>query len=683
MPLQRMRADDLLAAVFPAQAACADNVVGPIEPPDHPLVRETILNCLHEAMDLDGLRAVLAGIRRGEIATRAVDTAAPSPMSHEILNSNPYTYLDDAPLEERRARAVTLRQTDPDLASGLGALDQAAIDEVRAQAWPDVRDADELHDALSSLGLLPRGEVERAGWGAFAAELVAAGRAAWARAGAVDALVAAERAALLRAALPDVELAPPPPSLPSRGAVPTREDALRAIVGGWLGAVGPTTARALAARLGFPASGVGVGLAALERDGTALRGRFTPGTTDEEWCERRLLARIHRLTLGRLRREIEPVPAAQLMRFLFRWQHVHPGTQLHGREGLLRVVEQLEGLELPVRAWEAHVLPARIARYDPDDLEHLCLAGDVAWGRLRADAPDDVDPLATVRRAKTPNRAAPLGFVLREDLPWLLAPAPAGAGAGLPGAARAVLAHLERRGASFLADIARATGLLPAAAEEALWTLVAHGLVTGDGVAGLRALLRPDGERRARRLRAVRGGRARSLPAGRWALLRAVVDEPPAGGGERRADAAPAEPDPLRAARLVLRRYGVVVREVLARETRLPPWRVLLRALRTLEDRGEVRGGRFVAGLVGEQFALPEAVEALRALRRRSDGPETVVLAAADPLNLTGTLLPGPRLSALAHEVVAFRDGVPIDTGELGAVLSRLGQAGERSLIDA
>ncbi|HZP42421.1 MAG TPA: DEAD/DEAH box helicase [Candidatus Binatia bacterium] len=670
MPLQRMRADDLLAAVFPAQAACAENVVGPIEPPDHPLVGETIRNCLREAMDVDGLREVLAAIARGEIATRAVDTAAPSPMSHEILNSNPYTYLDDAPLEERRARAVSLRQTDPDLAAGLGALDPAAIAEVRAQAWPDVRDADELHDALTSLGLVPRAEVERAGWDVFAAALVAGGRAAWGRAGAADALVPTERAALVRAALPGLSLEPAPPALPLRGAPPTREEALEAVVGGWLAVVGPTTAAALGARLGLPPAPVAVGLAGLERSGRALRGRFTPGATEEEWCERRLLARIHRLTLGRLRREIEPVSVADLMRFLFRWQHVHPGTQLHGRDGLLHVVAQLEGLELPARAWEAQVLPARVARYDPDDLEHLCLAGEIAWARLRADAPDDPPGAApAVGRARTPTRAAPLGFVLREDLGWLLAPPPPGT-ADLSSAARAVLAHLERRGASFLADVARATGLLPAAAEEALWTLVARGLVTGDGVAGLRALLRPEGERRARRLRAVRGGRARLLPAGRWSLLR----EPDARErGARAVDHADGDAV-LRFARLVLRRYGVVMRELLARETRLPPWRLLLRALRTLEDRGEVRGGRFVAGLVGEQFALPEAVEALRAVRRRREEPETVVVAAADPLNLTGILLPGPRLSPLAHEVVAFRDGAPVATGELGAVLSRLGR---------
>jgi ATP-dependent Lhr-like helicase len=662
MPLQRMRADDLLAAVFPAQAACADNQTGPIAVPDHPLVRQTVDDCLHEAMDTDGLRDVLARIARGEIRTLAIETAAPSPMSHEILNSNPYTYLDDAPLEERRARAVALRRTDPDLAGGLGALDPAAIAEVRDQAWPDVRDADELHDALLSLGIVPEPELEQAGWRASADELVDAGRATWLRAERARVAVAAERLALARAALPESEAHPPIAAPPARGPAPEREEAFAAIVGGWLEALGPSSADAVVARVGLSESAVAIGLAALEREGRVLRGRFTPGADAEEWCERRLLSRIHRLTLGRLRREIEPVSAADLMRFLFRWQHVQPGTQLHGRDGVLEVVGQLQGLELPARAWEAQILPARVAGYDPADLESLCLSGAVVWGRLRTELPAD-EP--TVRRAGAPGRAVPLAFVLREDLGWLLGGTHGVRPDDLPAAARAVLAHLERRGASFLPDVARATGLLPAAAEEALWTLVARGLVTGDGTAGLRALLAAHGDRRPRRLRAVRGGRGRLVPAGRWALLRA--HEPPEGS------------EPMRHARQLLRRWGVVMRELIARESCMPPWRVLLGALRTLEARGEVRGGRFVAGMVGEQFALPEAVEALRAVRRRHDGVETVVVAAADPLNLVGIVVPGARLAPATREVIAFRDGVPVDTGDLGTVLSRM----RRSAVDA
>ncbi len=666
MPLQRMRAEDLLAAVFPEQLGCQDNrTTGPVEIPDHPLVNETMENCLHEAMDVDGLTGVLAGIRHGEIRTVSIETVAPSPLSHELLNSNPYTYLDDAPLEERRARAVSLRQAVPELAGTLGALDPEAIAEVERQAWPVARDADELHDVLLSMGVVPRAELERAMWTSLGEALVRAQRATWTVDLAAPALVAAERVGLVRLAFPAARFEPAVQEpLFLRRVERTEEEALRTIVGGWLEALGPVTAPELAARIGVPETRVAIGLAQLEQQGAAMRGRYRPGATSEEWCDRALLARIHRLTVGRLRREIEPVTAADFMRFLFRWQHVQPGTHLHGRQGLLEVVSQLQGVELPARAWEAHVFPARVARYDANDLEQICLAGAVAWGRLRADAPPDDDDAAGPRRARTPNRAAPLAFVLREDLPWLLAAHVAPPELG--GDAELVLEHLRTRGASFVSDIARATRLLPAAVEEALWTLVASGLVTGDGIAGLRALIeKPDESRRTRRLRMLRGGRGRLVPAGRWALLRDAVEE--------------GSPDVERFARQWLRRYGVVMRELLARESRMPPWRELVRVLRTLEARGEVRGGRFVAGMVGEQFALPEAVEALRAVRRRASEGETIVVAAGDPLNLSGILVPGPRIPPASRDVIAFRDGAVVETGELGAVRSRLGQRTARA----
>ncbi len=648
MPLQRMRAEDLLAAVFPAQLGCADNLgPGPIPIPDHPLVQETIDDCLREAMDVDGLDAVLAAIADGSIRTVAIDTVAPSPLSHEILHSNPYSYLDDAPLEERRARAVQLRQAVPELAGGLGALDPAAIAEVARQAWPVVRDADELHDALLSLGVLPRAVLEASGWAAWADELVAARRATWS--GAL--LVAAERVATVRRAVPEARCDPPvQESLFGRRGPESEEDALRDVVGGWLECLGPTTVAELAERTGVPSSRVAIGLAQLERAGSALRGRYRPGAGDQEWCDRALLARIHRLTLGRLRKAIEPVSAADLMRFFFRWQHVQPGTRLHGRHGLLAVLGQLEGLELPARAWESQILPTRVSGYQPDDLEHLCLGGVVAWGRLRAAAPPD-DP-----KLRPPGRAAPLSFVLRDDLPWLLAPA--GERPALPREAELVHDVLARRGASFAADIARETQLAPAAVDGALWTLVAHGVVTGDGIAGLRLLIDPPEDAPGARLRML-GSRRRLVPAGRWALLRAT---PPA--------EAPADAE--RFARLLLRRWGVVLRELLARESCMPPWRELLHALRRLEARGEVRGGRFVAGMLGEQFALPEAVEALRAVRRRPTAAETVIVAAADPLNLVGIVVPGARVPPAAHEVIAYRDGEAVEVGDEVAVRGRL-----------
>ncbi len=689
-------------------------------------------NCFNEVMDVEGLRVLIRGLERGEFRTVAVDTPVPSPMSHEILNANPYAFLDDAPLEERRARAVSLRRVDVDLAKGVGALDQAAIEEVRAQAWPDVRDADELHDALLSLILIPSKELGE--WRQWLPELTAAGRVCrvtWSREpkhesleptppryaersggaesrrgqirnpkfeirngeesleprpvgegphsngaraeGREEGYVAAERVEVARAALPAARIEPDIRAVPARepeGSL-TGEDGIRRIVQGWMEVVGPITVPALAGRLGLPPRAVEVAMLALEAGGVVLRGRFTPGTGADvlEWCDRRLLARIHRMTIGRLRREIEPVPAADLLRFLFRWQNVHPGSQLHGREGIVQVIGKLQGLELPAPAWEREVLPARVARYSPADLEQLCLSGVVAWGRLglREDAPEE-DGMRQRRLA--PTRSASLGLVLREDLPHFLEPGTVGPEemAGLSSPARAVLRHLQARGASFLVEIAKATGTLESLTEEALWELVARGLVTGDGIAGLRMLLAKGETKREphRRFRAIRGGlaRARHVPVGRWSLLR----EP---GDATRDKLAGAEPNEA-IARQLLRRYGVIFRDLLARETRAPSWRNLLGIYWRLEARGEIRGGRFVQGFTGEQFALPEAVEALRAVRRKREGQEVIVIAAADPLNLAGILTPGGRVSPLSNQAILYVDGVPIEIGEPHALRTRL-----------
>jgi ATP-dependent Lhr-like helicase len=670
-PIQRMRAEDLLAAVFPAQVACGDNHPGgPIELPDHPLVKETIANCLHEAMDADGLRAVIEAIEQGRVRTLAIDTAAPSPMSHEILNANPYAFLDDAPLEERRARAVSLRRVDPDLAGGIGALDQAAIDEVRRQAWPDVHDAEELHDLLLSVVLMPRPCRNADDWTELADQLVRDRRATIARWTDRQALVAAERVQLVRSALPEVEF---DPSSPAFGRGPLEPgDAVRRTVQGWMECLGPTTSRVLAAFLGIAEGRIEAALLQLESEGIVLRGQYTPAHGAVEWCDRRLLARIHRLTIGRLRREIEPVSPANFIRFLLRWQHVYPGTQLHGHDGLAEVIAQLQGMELPAPAWERDVLPARISLYNPADLEQLCLAGEIVWGRLRITsvAEEGTGAVGAARgRRAAPTRAAPLAFALREALPHLLEPAPHHSDllCDLSPAGRETLAFLRQHGAAFLSDIARGTGRLPVETENGLWELVARGFVTGDGIAGLRTLLLPEVKRRPprRRLHGIRGGAGRRLmPIGRWALLRAPEAESTAGGSSG------SKGDEV-LARQLLRRYGVVVRELLAREVRVPAWRVLLNIYRRLEARGEIRGGRFVAGLVGEQFALPEAVEALRAVRRTGDD-EVVVVSASDPLNLVGILTPGARLSPFSNQVIAYRNGVPAGMGERGAVISAL-----------
>ncbi len=639
-PIQRMRADDLMAAVFPNAAACQENVEFPIQLPDHPLVKETIRDCLAEPMDLEGARRLLDRIGRGEIQLVARDVAEPSPLSQAILNANPYAFLDDAPLEERRTRAVLMRRSLPEQAGDLGALDEAAIVEVVRDAWPPMRDADELHDALLSLGMLPEreGAQHQLEWGV----LVAAGRAARMVRGDHAAWVAAERMGLAQAAFPEAVFAPPLlPTVRTEFEESTGSARLQ-LVRARMEIAGPVTAFELAEQLDLESTEMEIALPQIEAEGTVLRGHFHPGRREVEWCDRRLLARIHRLTLGRLRREIEPVSAAELMRFLTGWQHVAAGAQLHGAGGLAPVLHQLQGLEIAAGAWERDILPARVAGYQPGWLDELCYRGELVWGRLRGVSSD--------ARSRPPTRSAPIALVRREDLGWLLSPMAARRGvARLGHAAHDVLATLEARGALFFPELVRASRRLAAEVEEALGELVSAGLVTGDGFASLRSLL-ADAERTRRD-----GG----VPSGRWALLE---------GGDPLGVEAATEAR----ARQLLRRYGVLFRDLLLREA--GEWRELLRVFRRLEARGEIRGGRFVAGFVGEQFALPEAVEALRACRRREGAPppgEERVIAATDPLNLAGIITPGSRVPAHSGNAILLRDGVPIASRESGRIVER------------
>jgi ATP-dependent helicase Lhr and Lhr-like helicase len=613
-PIQRMRSDDLLAAVFPDQAACAENLTGEIRIPDHPLVNETISNCLHEAMDIEGLKQVLDGFSSGDIRVVAIETPEASPFSHEILNANPYAYLDDAPLEERRARAVQMRRTLPDLADGMGALDASAIELVAAESWPVVRDADELHDALLTLITLP----PVAAWQPWFDELAASRRVITIPAARGLLWAAAERSAMARAAY--------------SGDGDEQQAAVTEILRGWLESTGPKTARALAERLALRRELVDTGLAHLEGEGQILRGRFSPdcASDDVEWSNRRVLARIHRLTIGRLRREIEPVSTADFIRFLFRWQHLAPGSQLHGLDGALHVVRQLQGYEISAAAWESQILPRRIARYSPDLLDQLCLSGEVTWGRLSPHPAFDRDDPGRVR----PTRVAPIAIFLREDGGWLVPADGDDIQESLSHAGREVLDALRQRGASFFADLTRATGRLSSEVEDALWELVAAGRVTADGFENLRSLVDPKRRRGEGRGRTARPRHA----AGRWALLRTGAEQPRTSNESF--------------VNQLLLRWGVVFRDLLARETLALAWRDLLVVLRRLEARGEIRGGRFVAGLVGEQFARPEAIDLLRAIRRSQDRPERVAVSAADPLNLVGIILPGPRVSALSGDTV-------------------------------
>jgi ATP-dependent Lhr-like helicase len=631
-PIQRMRADDLMAAVFPDQAACPENLAGEVRIPDHPLVRETIDNCLNEAMDLDGLRRLLRDIQDGEIETLAVDTAEPSPFCHEILNANPYAFLDDAPLEERRTRAVQMRGSlRADYADGAGALDADAIARVAEEAWPPMRDADELHEALCGLMVLP---VSSDLAGRFA-QLQGAGRAATLRVlgGAGGSAcqpilsqpgrafwIAAERVELIRRAYPGASIDPDLQPPDGMRAVPESAEACAAeILRGWFECSGPRTADELAELLALSRDTVDQALAQLEAEGQILRGRFTPGAAETQWCHRRLVARIHRLTIGRLRREIEPVTTAEFQAFLERWQHLAPGTQLHGVDGTLAIVRQLQGAEFASADWETEVLPRRVAGYEPEYLDQLCFSGEVSWGRL-SPHPAFERPAEENGRRVRPTRVAPLGIFLREDAAWLIPDTPDNSrqpsAASLSHPAREVLAALESRGASFFTDLTRATGRLASEVEDALWELVAGGLATADGFENLRALIDPKRRRGEGRSRTAR---PRHAP-GRWSLLGL-------GGGPR---AAAAERNQA-FARQLLDRWGVLFRDAAYREPLAPAWRDLLGVLRRMEAGGEIRGGRFVESFIGEQFARPEALDLLRAMRRERRAAEdrTAVLSSA------------------------------------------------------
>ncbi len=659
--IQRMRSDDLLAAVFPEAAACQENISGDIAIPDHPLARETMKDALTEAMDVEGLKTVLADIASGKIRCVAVDTPVPSQFSHEILNANPYAYLDDAPLEERRARAVEMRRMLPEaVLSEIGRLDPAAIAEVREEAWPDVRDADELHDVLQELIAIPESDSDGSAgiisrpvsaWSDYFSELVAAGRAARARFEGRAYWVAAERAATFTALFPAAQFDSTLAQIEAEN--PSREDAIFACITGWMAHLGPVTAEGVASFLGIMQSDVEKCFLRQEAAGTILRGQFTDSSQGStEWCDRRLLARIHRLTLGSLRKQIQPVSAAQFMRWLLRWQHLTPETKLLGERGTLEALQQLQGFEAPANAWEQQILARRIANYDPKVLDQLCLTGAVGWGRVSPHPATLAENGGGIRRV-VPTSTAPLTFFIREDSEWMISQHATNGSdetAGLSPAARDVLGHLRQRGASFFADIVRGTGKIKAEAETALWALVTAGMITADGFDNIRALIDPK-----RRAGHGKGHNARPRhSAGRWSLLYA---------GE------PAERSRVVESTcwMLLRRYGVVFREMVSRETIVPRWRELLIAFRRLEDQGQIRGGRFVGGFLGEQFALPVAVESLRATSKLSSVGEAVTIAAADPLNLVGVLVPGERVASSSGKIVTFVDGIALDPEDSGA----------------
>ncbi len=650
-PLARMEAEDLLGAIFPDAVACAENLAGAREIPDHPLVCQTIADCLTEAMDAAGLESLLRGLETGAVTVFARDLREPSPLALAALAVPPYSFLDGAPLEERRTQAARGgRFFSAESAAGLGSLDREAIARVRAEAWPEARDADELCDALATIGFLTEAEASAPLWKEWLCELARQRRAARLEAPCGPLWIAAERLPEWRSLFAEAALEPPlaPLSEDSERAL-SREEGLDEILRARLGALGPVSAAALASSLGLAIAEIDCALARLESEGFCLRGRWTPEGPCEEWCERRLLARIHSSTLGRLRAEIEPVQARDFLRFLCHWQRVAPGERMQGADALEAVLGQLEGFAAAAAAWESEILPARLKGYEPSLLDDCCLSGRLQWARVKARS-------STESAGAAPIRTSPIAFFPRRHAALWASFLPDGEGRPLRAKAKKLALFIEANGASFFDELKEASGLFPLDVEEGLAELVGQGLLTCDSFAGLRALLL----RSRRRRRSGRRGPFAGYgveDAGRWVSSRRR--QPANGAGEA----------VEHMARALLRRYGIVFYSLTEREApALPPWRELLRVYRRLEARGEIRGGRFLAGFPGEHFALPEAVGLLRALKKAPPESAYLSLSGADPLNLLGILFPGPRLPALEGNRVLYRDGLPVAVLRGGAV---------------
>jgi ATP-dependent Lhr-like helicase len=682
--LQRMKSDDLLAAVFPDQAACLENVVGERELPSHPLVDQTLDDCLHEAMDSEGWLALLRRIEAGEVRLLARDLPAPSPLAAEILNARPYAFLDDAPLEERRTQAVMSRRwSEPATSGDLGALDPGAIASVAEEAWPRPRSSDEMQEALVALGCITHEEAMRQdGWPAWLEGLAETGRATRLRAShGADFWVALERLDCVQAAYPQALASPalvvPDSHRGNGGEAWTRDTALVEIMRARMTGFGPQPLAAIASSLALPESTAAIALTQLEHEGYVMRGQFTPGAAQEQWCERHLLARIHRYTIKRLRREIEPVELQDFMRFLFDWQHLAPGTQWEGQEALPEVLAQLEGFEAAAGGWESDLLALRLRDYSSLWLDELCRAGKLVWTRIGAPRSAAGGPVRGTPIVLLPRRQTALWHALADV-------------AGQPDVsprANKVLEALRRDGAMFFDELQIDARLLPVELENALGELVCAGLVNADSFAGMRAMLLPAIKRASNDKKRRRGAGPSMEEAGRWALVRraGAETESSAGAADKPARQPRIDPETLEyVAMTLLRRYGVMFWRLLEREAAwLPSWRELLPAYHRLEARGDIRGGRFVGGFSGEQFALPEAIPLLREVRRRPHDGGLVCISGIDPLNLCGTLLPGEKVPALAGNRILFRDGLPVATIIAGKISYVCDPGAERELLHA
>ncbi len=636
--IQRMQSEDLVALIFPDQLACLENIAGEREVPDHPLVRQTIEDCLYEAMDLDRLSRIVGDIKNKKLGLHAVNLREPSPLAHEIITSKPYTFIDDTPFEERRTLAVNQRRwIDPGEAKELGKLDQEAIKLVREEAWMQAETTHELHDGLLLAGFIREDEISpnHGHWHGLMEQLVDDGRAFKMSVNQNHFWIAIERASSFKVIHA--------PQFPNDVVIPTKldlkltqEKALLEVIRGRLETLGPTNVEHLSNSLQVAAAQVNLALLALEQEGFVFRGNFSDRNV-EEWCERRLLARIHRYTLQKLRREIAPVPSADFMRYLFEWQCISEDSRMEGPQSVEVVLDQLEGYELPAASWERDVLPSRIKDYDYLWLDVNCLSGNYLWGRF-----------AHHHSAKGPIKTTPITFISRNHLDLWQHYRKPGSPEELSHGAQDIWNYLTEHGASFYNQIVQDLQMLKVKAEEALAELVSFGLVTSDSFTGLRALLVPD------KFKISHSRRRRKAifnldEAGRWSIVPNVSDE------------GSLSPETLKqTANILLRRYGVIFRKLVDREKSLPPWRELVRTFRLMEARGEIRGGRFVSGVWGEQYALKEAVAQLRKVTKAPKNGTLVIISATDPINLTGIITPGNRVPAQINNRILYLDGEPV-----------------------
>ncbi len=659
-PFQRNDAEDLLALVFPDQLACQENIIGEREIPDHPLVNQALIDCTTEVMDIEGLEKLLRNIKSGVITVVCKDLATPSMLAQEILNARPYAFLDDTPAEERRTRAVQQQRFHtPEQAADIGRLHIDAIEQVKKEAWPEAQNADELHDALTILGYLTPQDPLQSNWKAFIQILKEQKRAlkfvlddkrsVW---------IARERLQEFQALFPQAKCIPNVKPL-ADATSPTANIALQEIIRSRLEGLGPATLKQLNQSIELSEAEINKALLALEQEGFAIRGHFTPDTTELEWCDRGLLARIHRYTLKQLRKEVKPVSQSQFMQFLFHWQHLL--EPLEGQASTAEILMQLEGVSVSAYAWEKEVLPARVRHYSSNMLDNLSSSGRFIWMRLKKSNAKNSQ--------STPVSITPISILPRSHMTqWLklkLKQKPALS--TLKSNAKKVLSTLKKNGASFFLEIVQETELLRTQCEIALAELVACGLATSDSFAGLRALAIPESKKPSysRRRNRNRHYTNRIDEAGRWSLIKIT---------DAKKESCKLEYDEvLEIAKTLLYRYGVVFRKLLEAESCVASWRELLYAYRRMEARGEIRGGRFVQGFSGEQFALPDAIGTLRALKidpEKNQEDSLISIAAVDPLNLTGIITPGNRVPALSGNRILYRNGIPIAVSIKGDIRS-------------